>query len=258
MQSRSSSRAVAVVATWLSLLGCSSADTEAEVVHSGAGGAAGSGGGTGATSAGGPRRLGRPGLGGASGATGTEACAPFVSRVVEHAFGPGQNIGQDAFPSNILGPPRGGGCCQGSLDVVSLGNGGHVTVELGATVVDGPGADFIVFENAFFAGGDSSQPFAELASVEVSADGVTWVAFPCTAVAAPYGQCAGWHPVYANADDNDIDPLDPSVAGGDAFDLADVGVSEARFVRITDRADLEGMNGVFDLDAVAAVNFQCP
>jgi len=141
---------------------------------------------------------------------------------------------------------------------VSLGNGGSVTLELGARIVDEPGPDFIVFENAFFAGGDPSQPFAELATVEVSEDGETWTAFPCTADAPPYGTCAGWHPVYANVDENDIDPLDPSVAGGDAFDLADVGVESARYVRITDRVDLVGMNGVFDLDAVAAVHSECP
>ena len=44
----------------------------------------------------------------------------------------------------------------------------------------------------------------------------------------------------------------------DAFDLADVGLVEARWVRITDRVDLQGMNGVFDLDAVGLVNAACP
>lgn len=67
--------------------------------------------------------------------------------------------------------------------------------------------------------------------------------------------CAGWHPVYANPGANSIDPLDPSVAGGDPFDLADVGLSMARFVRISDRADLPT---VFDLDAVGIVNAACP
>ena len=49
---------------------------------------------------------------------------------------------------------------------------------------------------------------------------------------------------------NGVDPLDPSVSGGDHYDLADFGVSEARYVRITDRVDLVGVDGVFDLDAV--------
>lgn len=212
--------------------------------QAGAGATGGSGGGTAGASS----------SGGASG-----ACSRFVVSTVEHAFGPGQNTGQTLFPSPILGPPKGGGAEQGSMDVVSLGNGGHVTVAFGTTrIVDGPGPDFIVFENAFFAGGDPAAPFAELGTVEVSADGESFTAFPCTALTAPYGSCAGWHPVFANAEDNDVDPLDPAVAGGDAFDLADLGMTEARFVRITDRADQEGMNGVFDLDAVGVVHASCP
>jgi hypothetical protein len=52
-----------------------------------------------------------------------------------------------------------------------------------------------------------------------------------------------------------IDPLDPTVAGGDPFDLADIGAPLARFVRITDRPDVPGS---FDLDAVGIVNAACP
>jgi hypothetical protein len=186
-------------------------------------------------------------------------CARFVTAAVAHTFGPGQNVGQQSFPEPILGPPRGGGELTGSLDVVSLGNGGSVTVEFGGTaIIDGPGPDLIVFENAFWIGGDESQPFAELATVEVSDDGDSWFGFECTATAPPYGTCAGWHPVFANPDLNAIDPLDPEVAGGDAFDLAELGVAQARYVRITDRADLTGPAGVFDLDAVGIVHALCP
>jgi hypothetical protein len=187
------------------------------------------------------------------------AGARFVTGSPSHQFGDGQNVGQATFPAPILGPPRGEGACQGSLDVVSLGNGGSVVVEFaGNAIVDGPGADFIVFENAFGLSCNLSSPFVELATVSVSDDGATWVEFPCTAVAAPYGSCAGWNPVYANADTNTIDPLDPAVAGGDAFDLADVGVARARYVRIVDRVDITGTAGVFDLDAVSIVNAACP
>jgi hypothetical protein len=195
---------------------------------------------------------------GGTGGISTE-CSHFVTNATDHSFGEGQNTGQAAFPAPILGPPKGAGDHIGSLDVVSLGNGGTVTLEFGeALIEDQPGPDFIVFENAFFAGGDPNQPFAELATVAVSADGTSWTEFPCTATTAPYGSCAGWHPVYANADENSIDPLDPATAGGDAFDLADLGVSEARWVRITDRIDTVGMNGVFDLDAVGIVHALCP
>lgn len=187
------------------------------------------------------------------------AGARFATSSPSHAFGPGQDIGQALFPAPVLGPPKGGGDCQGSLDVVSLGNGGSVVLAFdGNAIIDGPGPDFIVFENAFGVGCDTSNPFAELGTVSVSDDGVTWVDYPCTAVAAPYGACSGWHPVYANADTNAIDPLDPAVAGGDAYDLADVGLARARFVRVVDRVDLTGTAGVYDLDAVGIVHPACP
>jgi len=143
--------------------------------------------------------------------------------------------------------------------IVSLGNGGWVILSFeDNAIVDGPGSDFIVFENAFFAGGDEDNVFAELATVAVSDDGEDWVEFPCTATESPYGTCAGWHPVLANALENELDPTDPALAGGDAFDLADVCLPQARYVRITDRADLSGaLDGVFDLDAVSIVHAAC-
>jgi len=51
--------------------------------------------------------------------------------------------------------------------------------------------------------------------------------------------------------------MDPSVSGGDQFDLADVGLEWAAYVKITDLGDIyqEGpLNGDFDLDAVVALN----
>jgi hypothetical protein len=75
--------------------------------------------------------------------------------------------------------------------------------------------------------------------------------------------CAGWHPVYSSPG-NGISPVDPSVAGGDPFDLADVGLSEARFVRIHDVSgetcpDAGGpTSDGFDLDAVSIVNAAIP
>ncbi len=184
----------------------------------------------------------------------------FATGVVDYEFGPGQANGQDDFPGSVLGPPEGAGCCQGALEgVVSLGNGGWVVLEFGDNaIVDGPGADFIVFENAFYVGGDEHNVFSELASVAVSEDGEHWTEFPCTASEPPYGSCAGWHPTLANFRTNDIDPRDPNVAGGDAYDLGDVCIPRARFVRITDRVDLDdALDGVFDLDAVAIVNAAC-
>ena len=191
-----------------------------------------------------------------SGSSGPRACDGYATEVVGVTYGPGSGFGKDEMPGIVLGPPLGAGDLAGSLDVVSLGNGGAITLAFGGRIVDQDGPDFIVFENVFFAGGDPASPYAEVAGVEVSADGVTWSAFPCTASAMPFEGCAGWHPTYAGSDPA-IDSHDPEAAGGDAFDLADVGLAEARFVRVVDRADLTGVSGMFDLDAVALVHWAC-
>ena len=56
--------------------------------------------------------------------------------------------------------------------VISLGDGGIATVTFYKPIVDGPGADFAVFENSF------EDHFLELAFVEVSSDGINFVRFP--------------------------------------------------------------------------------
>lgn len=142
--------------TWLTALflaacvgGCGSDDSGSD--SKGGGGGHGS-----VTSLGGAAGAGSGGSSGAAGggAGGDESCPRFVKSSPSHQFGPGQSAGQLQFPAPILGPPRGAGSSQGSLDVVALGNGGQVTLAFGQTrIVDGPGPDFIVFENAFFAGG---------------------------------------------------------------------------------------------------------
>ena len=180
----------------------------------------------------------------------TSGATRFASAVISHRFGTGQNHNQDrGFPDALFGPPE----ANDTASVVSLGNGGWVVVEFaGNAIIDGPGVDFIVFENPL-------PGFVELGTVAVSDDLVTWTSFPCDAAqnAADYGSCAGVKRVRSSSH-NDIDPLDPEGAGGDAFDLATVGVKRARYVRVTDRVDLDGPSGVFDLDAVGIVNAECP
>ena len=161
----------------------------------------------------------------------------------------------------------GAGALSGGLDVVSLGFRGELVLSFEPNeIVDGPGADFIVFENAFWAGGNPNKPTAELADVSVSDDGVTWKTFTCTPGAAPpYTGCAGWRPIYA-APGNGISPVDPATAGGDPFDLAELGVNSARFVRIRDLGTVPCLTNPankstsvgFDLDAVSVVNAKTP
>lgn len=182
---------------------------------------------------------------------------PFVDRVVCFHPGPGAGYGKKKLPKIVLGPPYGRGKLIGGTDVLSLGTGGSIVLEfVDNEVFDGPGTDLLIFENAFLEdpGDDPGRGFFELAKVEVSLDGESWKEFPYDSVRRT--GCAGHHPVFANPDLNDIDPTDPKHAGGDPFDLADVGLKAARFVRITDLNNSSGAEGTlgFDLDAVAAVH----
>lgn len=125
----------------------------------------------------------------------------------------------DKMPEVVLGPPK------GSFDTVSLGCEGSLTVGfVDPPLTDGPGADLIVFENPF------APSFPEPLKVEVSDDACTWHEFPCNPVTL---QGCGGVSVVKALPKSGIDPTDPEVAGGDAFDLADIGVARARFVRVT-------------------------
>jgi len=183
---------------------------------------------------------------------------PFADEVV--AFTPGAHAGFGTEPM-VLGPPMGGGALQGSMDTLSLGDGGSIVVRFDPPAIcDRPGPDFIVFENAFHAGSESGPVFAEVGIVAVSEDGTHFVGFPYDA--ETFAGLAGKTPVYSNPT-NGIDPTDPAVAGGDAFDLATVGLASIKYVRITDPGDtiadpgnrvVPGISGGFDLDAIAAIH----
>jgi len=199
---------------------------------------------------------------------------------------PEARFGATFLPGIVLGAPGNSLPIQGSTSVASLGNGGAVVVRFTDVVIeDGPGPDFIIFENPFFVGfapvspQDDYRIFAEPGVVEVSADGVTWSAFPfdTQALADSLGAdidpaqyqslqgLAGLTPTFTGNWTVPNDPLDfdpagtggVSGAGGDAFDLATVGLAEARWIRITDAGSQNGPAGAaegFDLETVVVVH----
>lgn len=184
---------------------------------------------------------------------------PYARSVEAFEPGDGAGFNQDRMPEVVLGPPLVKDDGVPSLDVVSLGAGGSIVLGFGATaIVDGPGADFVVFENPFWPGGNPSKVYAELGEVAVSDDAQHWRAFSCDSSGDGEGHfpgCAGVTPTLAY-DASTLVPLDPSQTGGDAFDLADLGLAEARYVRIVDLKTLpvSGISSGFDLDAVGIVN----
>jgi len=194
-------------------------------------------------------------------------------------------FGAALLPGIVLGPPGDSLVFNGSLSVASVGREGHVILAFDDVVIeDRPGPDFIIFENAFYQlplpadADDDFTIFAEAGIVSVSADGQQWFEFPYDrsaldaappVVHAPLFPAlqglAGVTPTLTGnwtvPDMHGVwDPLGSggiSGAGGDAFDLATVGLSEARFVRIVDAFGLAGAGGStagFDLDGIVALH----
>jgi len=167
-------------------------------------------------------------------------------------------------PTLALGAPHGEGLDAGSTDVYSLTNGGSLTLGFDDNnptshryIVDGPGPDFIVSENAFDQNDDPHRSFAELMFVEVSTDGVNFQRFvnysTTPGPVGPFGVIdpdnvagfAGVNPVFANGDENSINPFEVGAAGGDVFDLSSlkytplvlsgaVDLQHIRYVRLVD------------------------
>jgi hypothetical protein len=213
----------------------------------------------------------------------------YADAVSSYAIGTNGGFNQAFLPDVVLGPPTGSGLYGGTLGVFSLGIDGEIVVEFTDNViVDGPGFDFTVFENPFFETGLFDvlvDLFSEAGRVSVSQDGTNWFVFPCaeTVFDHPYYPgCAGVYPVLSNGDAGPRHPSIPTLtppiesflgqqqpsipvpdgSGGDSYDLADVGLAWARYVRIEAADHVVGPTGPdnagFDLDAVAAVNSSPP
>ena len=185
-------------------------------------------------------------------------------------YAPGTNVeAKWKTPSNALGAAKGALGGLGSTNgIVSLGDNGSIVLTFPVPIVDGPGPDFAVFENAF------DDTFLELAYVEVSSDGTTFVRFPShcletnwidtyglTNATDPtaYGGLAGKHSQGFGT------PFDLRVlAGQDGLDLHRV--THVRIVDVKgDGSNLDSYgnpiydptptwgSGGFDLDAVAVL-----
>lgn len=82
--------------------------------------------------------------------------------------------------------------------VVSLGDSGVATLSFPSQIMNGVGADFVVFENGFINPNNPEEAFLELAFVEVSSDSVHFTRFPARSLTQIDTQIAG-SGVYMNA-----------------------------------------------------------
>lgn len=178
---------------------------------------------------------------------------PWADQVVRVNYGTGAGFGQDHFPHNVLGPPDSSATptqpAASPAEILCLGSGGEIVLAfLEGGITDGPGVDLTIFENPFLIGGDTTAVFRETGFVAVSQDGQSWLEFPWDPVTLV--GLAGVTPTNGGAD-----PLDPAVSGGDSFDLNQLGLSWAAYLRITDSAGQVADGGdSFDLDAAVALH----
>lgn len=137
---------------------------------------------------------------------------------------------------------------------ISLGHGGEVTLRVkNGYIVDRDGYDFKVFENPFVTGG--GYIYQEFAAVGVATvnrpEAYRW--FSCNPSFDDKLYCAGVMPKDAGPDSAG------EGKGGDKFDLAVLGVTNVRYVKIRDTGLNQSNFGVntegFDLDAVLVRNF---
>lgn len=119
-----------------------------------------------------------------------------------------------------------------STDVVSLGDGGQITLTFNTAITDRPGADFAVFENGLQFG---ASYFLELGFVEVSSDGTNFFRFDAVSLTQTATQLGAF------------DPIDPT----EVNNLA--GKYIAGFGTPFDLGELAGVSGLLDIGNVTHV-----
>lgn len=213
-----------------------------------------------------------------------EQTPQFADTVIQANGSSGKGYGD---PSRAANGVRGGGANAGGLDVYSLNSSSDGTIILSfsdRSVCNGPGADLAVFENGFRQL-PSNALFFEPVVVSVSLDGSQFESFPHEYLGSAalsdvvndvhWIGFAGMTPVLYNElthnfAEHGIDPLDSTVAGGDAFDLdnlpdTDVGLEIKakgfRYVKLQGAPRLgfpdspNSFGGLADIDGVYAKRF---
>ena len=178
---------------------------------------------------------------------------------------PDPNVSQTwQTPWGALGPSDDKGYAGNTTTIVTLGDGGSITLFFATPILDTDGFDLVIFEN-----GVSTTPgrgFFELAFVEVSTNGIVFLRFPARSTTptptSPY--------LFLELDPTNLDGMAGKYPAtyGTPFDFAWLGVTMVSHVRIVDivgdgrTLDSEGRpiydpyptsgSAGFDLDAVAA------
>jgi len=213
--------------------------------------------------------------------------SPYAAEVVEFVQGPGAAAGYDN-PQVVVGePPSVAGAGSGwespvtitsapwqGSEVVSLGDGGYITIKFDHKVLNNPaeveyGIDLLIFGNSFFAtdwagDGTINGTYFEPAKIEVSQDGVNFytVADVYADALYPYTASKGdfVHATPAGISYMGRNPADVEADFGFGCGGAQVDISKAigtsaelawiQYVRVT---DIAGDSGIADVVGFADV-----
>jgi hypothetical protein len=191
--------------------------------------------------------------------------SPYASSVISFNQGVGADIGYDnaevvlgvpPVVDSYVWPVSTTAAPWEATEVLSLGNGGSITIAFDHQVVNNSedveyGTDFLIFGNAFFATdweGDGSIVYAyfEPAKIEVSQDGITFyeiantyadALYPYTAAAGDFVHATPAGISYMGRMPNDVEADYAGGCGGTQVDISDaIGISLdwIMYVRVTD------------------------
>lgn len=145
---------------------------------------------------------------------------------------PGPNVSQTfKTPEGALGSADNTGTYTAdATTIVTLGDGGSITLSFATPILDTDGFDLVVFENGIST--TAGRGFFELAFVEVSTDGIVFLRFPAHSTTPtptpPYA--------FLELDPTNLDGMAGKYPAtyGTPFDLAWLGLTSVSHVRIVD------------------------
>jgi len=145
-------------------------------------------------------------------------------------YSPGFKKDGSSLPASRSNPERALGMPMenDNYNYVSLGFGGSIVIELGCEVMDMEGNDLLIVETGFNDLGQPCETYPEKAMIEASLDGENWSV------------------------------IATEICRDGEVDLANGGLSSARFIRVTDMSNpadfTDGAADGYDLDGILVIN----
>ena len=139
--------------------------------------------------------------------------------------------------------------------VVSLGDGGSITLSFSTPIANGPGADLAVYENGFEINGNPNSDYLELGTVAVSSDGIHFFTFPSVSL-TPTTPASAQVGSFGGLDPRNLYNLAGSdLAGyGTPFDLSDLSGINSPYLNLNDITEVRVTDVIGNIDTSMGVN----